>query len=258
MQTLLIAEDERAIRYALKETLEEQDYMVIEAVLGSRLLEILDSYPVDGIILNKDLPDVNGLELLEPIRRHTNVPIIVISDEHDVAETVSGFERGADDFLIKPFDMQELVARINAHLKRYRQLITRNDNMPSVRAGGLDVVIGPWVLDETRYDVFRDDGEAAGLTIHEFRLLKALVHQAGQPVNRDALSHAVKMENYCPTPRAIDIKITRIRKKMGDDGQHPQLIKTVRGVGYMVDAISLTADIMDDAALEALFKRSGG
>lgn len=228
LNTLLLVEDDKMLRHLLRETLERQDFLVLEASLGRRSLDILNHQPVDMILLDINLPDGNALYLIQGIREKSNAPIMIISGETLPETRISGFEMGADDFMAKPFHMDELMARIKAHMRRYQGQLS-NENKPCAPA----LRFGKWTFDPRKFQIFDDRGESAHLTAREFQLLEHMVLNAGSVIRRQDLCLAIREDKYIPTPRAIDVKITRIRKKIGDDPVFPMLIKTVRGVGYL-------------------------
>tara|TARA_B100001989_G_C24544605_1_gene469905 strand:+ start:1563 stop:2279 length:717 start_codon:yes stop_codon:yes gene_type:complete len=237
MDTVLVVEDDKLIREILKSGLEKDNYIIFEAANGTRSVEIVKNHDVDLILLDLYLPDGNGLDYMKDIRQYTNVPIIILSGKNEKAVKVSGLEQGADDYVHKPFDIDELKARIKANLRRYHE----QDNMPEPRNGHYrDIVkFGHWTLDRKQYQVFDEAEKSVDLTVQEFELLNHLICNAGQILKRDELSEILRQENYMPTPRAIDVKITRLRKKLENDAAQREIIKTIRGLGYMFNAALL-------------------
>jgi two-component system OmpR family response regulator len=233
MDTILLVEDDQMVRHMLKENLEHEQFIVFTAGRGDRMFDILHHHKVDLILLDLRLPDGSGLDFISDIRRHTDVPVIIVSGERSKSCKVTGLQLGADDFVAKPCDPDELIARIQANLRRYR-----NDNAAPSR--GLQesshFYFGQWKMDCDRYQIFNENDEPAHLTMQEFRLLERMVKQAGHVIHRDDLCEVLREDNYVPTSRAIDVKITRIRKKIGDDAAAPYMIKTVRGAGYFFEA----------------------
>lgn len=235
MDTVLLVEDDATLRGTLKECLEQEDFIVFEAALCRRSLEILARHKVDIVLLDMRLPDGNGLDIITDIRKHTDVPLIIVSGDNQLSHRVGGFDKGADDYVHKPFDMEELIARIRANLRRYKGLTSNQNGRKIIDVDGEQVNFGEWTLDRAQFQVFDDMHRAAGLTVHEFKLLDTLVTHAGQVLKREELCDALSVESYIPTPRAIDVKVARIRKKIGDDASNPQIIKTVHGAGYMFE-----------------------
>lgn len=207
--------------------------MVLEADCGQKMYHIMERHPLDLILLDLTLPDGDGLDFIVDVRKKTSIPIIIASGDDEVDRKVKAFELGADDYVLKPFEGNELLARVKANLKRYNELINKkNDEGNSLPK---TISIDGWTLDHSKFDIFNAQKTAGNLTSLEFKLLSTLVNKAGKVLKRDELCKALCVENYIPTPRAIDIKITRIRKKMGDSATQPNIIKTVRGVGYMLN-----------------------
>lgn len=233
METLLLIEDDKFTRHFIREQLEAHDVVVLEAISGKRSLEILDQHHVDLILLDIGLPDGNGLDFIPEIRKRSDVPLIIVSAEKDVSNRIDGLKRGADDFVPKPFSAGELLARIEANLRRYRE------PHPVISPSGLHneskIFFHNWVLEPDKFQIFNQNGQSGDLTIREYKVLEMLIRNAGRVISREDLCKAVREDNYIPTSRAMDVKITRIRKKIGDDAGDPQIIKTIRGVGYMFD-----------------------
>lgn len=235
MNTVLITEDSALVRSSLKSLLEKQGYLTLEAANGKRLLDVIDRYPVDLILLDLNLPDGSALDLMEDLRKKSQVPLIIISGEKCKDMRIQCFKKGADDFVLKPFDKEELLARIHANMRRHHM----EEELISQLSGGQDDQegknsIGCWILDKSKYQILDEKGEEGNLTIREFNLLSYLVQNKGRVMKRYELCEAIRQDKYVPNPRTIDVKITRIRKKIGDDAEDPKLIRTVRGVGYVV------------------------
>lgn len=236
METLLLVDDDKSLRYLLRESLERSDFVVIEATNGARTIEILKQHHVDAILLDLHLPDGHGIDFISGIREQTNVPLIIVSGDKDKSCRIDGLEAGADDYVLKPFSTKELIARIRANIRRHQGLQKPSEkDIESAASSSNCTKIGNWILDQNKFQIFDANNQPGTLTIREFLLLEALVKNANKAVNREDLGLAIKTENYVPTPRAIDVKITRLRKKLGDCATNPQIIKTVRGVGYMIN-----------------------
>jgi len=240
METLLLVDDNKNMRLKLRKNLQQHDYAVVEASHGKRLFEIISRHNIDLILLNVCLPDGNSFDFLSDIRMRTNAPVILMSADKDKKSALKGFEAGADDYLSKPFDPEILVAKVKALLLRYNNAIaiTKNDNEDVAL-----ICFHGWVFDRSQFQIFDKNNKSGNLTSIEFELLDVLIQCAGRAVKRDELCEAVRKDNYVPTPRAIDVKITRIRKKIGDDGHNPQFINTIRGVGYMFNHNKITPSI---------------
>lgn len=231
INTILVVEDDKVTRQMMRNVLSDKKFVVIEASLGQRSIEILMRHSVDAVLLDLCLPDAKGLEYVSNIRSHTNAPIIVVSGAEETMTKIDSLNEGADDFVSKPVDFNMLIAKINAHIRRSKMPIQNNEKLlDDGRNEG--VSFGKWTVDADKFQLFDTDGKSAEFTAKEFIIVSALINQAGQTLSRRDLCEVIKDQNYIPSDRAIDIKITRIRKKLGDDVTNSQFIKTIRGVGY--------------------------
>ncbi len=222
MQKILIVEDESEMARGLKDILEFEGYQITTAPTGRAGLQILTREAADCIILDVMLPDLNGYQICEQIRRQKiNTPIIMLTAKSQDYDKIRGLEAGADDYLTKPFSVGELLARVMALLRR------------SIRyAGEIDVIrIGSSLVDVRHFTVQRDNREHS-LSHYEVELFRLLVAKANQPVTRDEILNKVwGTENY-PTNRTVDNFIVKLRKKIEDDYRNPKHILTIYGVGY--------------------------
>lgn len=232
MLTLLIGDQEKDVRDTVRSRMQKDNYLVLEAVTSTRLIDILDKHDVDIILIDEALCDKNGVEFTKHIRQKSPVPLFVFSQNTDVSQTLKAYECGANDCILKPFDPDILAAKINVLFSSNTQ--TPPSNQPAFENKKTPkIIFDDWVCKPELYDLVNSKGQKANLTIREYALLKILVENAGKPVNRHDLSEALKEQNYKPTPRAIDIKIARLRKKICLDPDNPQYIKTIHGIGYM-------------------------
>lgn len=216
---ILLVDDDKSDRLFARKILEDQPYIVFEAINGRRSIEVVSQQTIDLILLDLKLPGENGLDLIDGIRRHTNAPIIIVSGQCTMEYKKNGLDLGADDYITKPFYPDELRARIQASLRRYKELGS-DQHTPD------KIDLGTWTLDLAAMQVYGAEKNSADLTAHEFDLLKKLVLAEGRVLAREELtSH--------PGSRGIDVQITRIRKKLADPG----VIQTVRGVGYRLNPI---------------------
>lgn len=234
LDTILLVEDDKTTRFLLREQLEKNDFVILEACAGRRCLEILQQYPVSLILLDLHLPDARGFEFIVRIKDCTDVPLVVLSSEQDIDKHIESFEIGADDFVSKPFHSKLLTARIRAHIRRYKQSLSIAEHAKEREDNACKSCFHGWTLDRLKFLIYNDNGDVAPLTEKEFRLLDYLVENADRVLRRDEICEAVREDNYVPTPRTVDVKITRIRKKIGDNAAAPYIIKTVRGVGYIL------------------------
>jgi two-component system phosphate regulon response regulator OmpR len=217
-RVLLIDDDER-LNSLLTEYLGKFGYVVRAATRPSAGLRSLKSDPPDLVILDVMLPEMDGLAVCRKIRETSRVPVIMLTARGDVSDRIVGLELGADDYLAKPFEPRELVARVQAVLRR-----GKTDEQDVVRAGEVEV---NWT---TR--VARVRGRELTLTTAEFELLGFLVRNHGRVLSRDRIIEGTHDINWAAFDRSIDVLISRLRQKLGDDPRQPRFIRTVRGVGY--------------------------
>ncbi|MCB1562405.1 MAG: response regulator transcription factor [Alphaproteobacteria bacterium] len=226
--------------------LQASGYEIFAAPDGRTSIDILNTKrDIDIVLLDLGLPDGNGLDLIEGMRTRTNAPIIIVSGRDSEVDRILGLERGADDYLVKATDMRvlmrELMARVKANVRRYKAA----QPAPSytLRGGSEKIRFGRWLLDSSKYQIFDEKGKSGNLTVKEFQLLEVLVRAAGRVLSREHLFALVRDDDDYAYDRAIDVQITRIRKKIGDSAQSPELIKTVRGIGYMFEGT--VEDVLD-------------
>jgi DNA-binding response OmpR family regulator len=189
---------------------------------GTRGLQLLDSGAYDAVLLDVMLPGMNGLEICKRIRAKSNTPVIMLTAKGDETDRVVGLELGADDYIAKPFSPRELLARLRAVLRRAQ---------PSSVAEKLTV--GPIAVDIAIREV-KVLGEVKELTGLEFDILVALIRRAGRVIPRDALLSEAGRSDVVVGERTVDVHISHLRQKLGDDPKDPRWIKTVRGVGYVL------------------------
>ncbi len=233
--TVLSVDDDRDLQVVIRHYLEQEGYQILTAGNGAEMLDKLETAAPDIILLDLILPDNDGLSLLTQIRSKSQAAVIVVSGKDETADRIVGLEMGADDYLTKPFEMRELSARIKAVLRRTNNVETpaANDKAEVGMQKAPRITFQGWVLDRRQYQLFDAVGKTADLTSGEFRLLEALVLAPNRVLSREHLFELTRQGEFEAYDRAIDIQIARIRKKLGDDPRDPQLIKTVRGVGYM-------------------------
>jgi len=227
--TLLVVDDDREIRVLLAEHLEQHGFQVLKAADGKAMRTVLASGPVDLVVLDLNLPGEDGLTLCRQLRATSSTPVIMLTARGDPIDRIVGLEMGADDYLAKPFEPRELVARIRSVLRRAAALPPRLQH-----DGARHADFAGWSLDRDARALQASDGRLVMLSSAEFDLLDALVGHAGKPLSREqlrALSVVTDADD-----RAIDLRVSRLRLKLGDDARSPTLIKTVRSLGYMLAA----------------------
>lgn len=227
--TVLSVDDDESFQTVVRLYLEGEGYDVKTLSNGRDLLERIDTLKADVMLLDLVMPGQDGLSVLAGIRSKTRIPIIVVSGKADTTEKIVGLEMGADDYITKPFEMRELVARIKAVMRRVsdsrEHAPSANDDKPE------NIPFNDWILDRARFQLLKkSDNSPVDITIGEYQLLEALVLSANRALSRERLFEMTRDTDYDSYDRAIDIQIARLRKKLGDDSS----IKTVRGVGYML------------------------
>ncbi len=220
-KNILVVDDERTLVKALKFTLEKEGFRVEEAFDGEEALQKVLAEPPDIIVLDLMLPGVDGFEVCRRIRKKMELPIIMLTARDDDIDKILGLELGADDYLTKPFNPRELVARIKAILRRTG---VEEELRKYIQVGALQI-------DLLRHKV-RLNRREVELTAKEFALLGFLAANAGRVYSRDQLLERVWGENYPGDARTVDVHIRRLREKLEKDPGNPELIITVWGTGY--------------------------
>jgi DNA-binding response OmpR family regulator len=229
---LLLVDYEDDILKVVNLYLEREGYRVLTARDGASMWTRLAANDIDLIILDVLLPDANGFALVQDIRKNRDIPIILLTGKAEPVDKVVGLELGADDYLSKPVDLRELLARFRSVLRRCRP----TGGPQGDAASGPIKVFSGWTLDQARRELYSPGGEKLELTSSEFDLLCVLVNNAQRPVTRDQMLDATRSRPWTPFDRSIDVSIGRLRKKLEADPGNPALIKTVRNVGYILAA----------------------
>jgi DNA-binding response OmpR family regulator len=219
---VLCIDDDRRLFELLASYLAESGVHLVHAASGREGLAALDAGVFDAVLLDVMMPGLDGLEVCRRIRERSRVPIIMLTAKGDEADRVVGLELGADDYVPKPFSARELLARLRAVLRR---------TAPSVIEPAL--VVGEVSVDVAAREV-RVGSRLVDLTGLEFDLLAALARRAGRVVPREALLEEAGRGDVAVNDRTVDVHVSHLRRKLGDDPRAPRLIKTVRGVGYVM------------------------
>jgi two-component system phosphate regulon response regulator OmpR len=220
-ERVLLIEDDSRLADMVGEYLGKAGFHVIHAENGTRGLALHGREPVDVVVLDLMLPDSDGLDICRQIRARSDTPILMLTARGDPMDRVVGLEMGADDYLPKPFEPRELLARLRAILRRGRGGLKPD----LLRYGRLEIDRGAREV--------RLDGTPRPLTSYQFALLLALAEHAGRVMSRDALMDAVKGEQFEAFDRSIDVHVSRIRAAIEDDPRKPRRVITIRGTGYV-------------------------
>ena len=222
---VLVVDDDPAVRKMLTEYLSAHGYEVREAASGQAMRAELARGAPAVVLLDIGLPGEDGLTLARYLRERHDVGIIMVTGAGDVVDRVAGLEVGADDYIAKPFDPRELRARLKSVLRRLEK---KESSKREAR-----VAVGRCLLDLKSRTLTDAKGREVPITAMEFELLKALIEHPNQVLSRDRLLTLTRNRDWEPFDRSIDIRITRLRRKVEHDPAHPRTIKTVRGAGYL-------------------------
>lgn len=224
---IAIVEDDATLAETLEDMLSSEGYRTQICLSAAALRELLAAQGPELILLDLQLPDENGLGLAAQIRATMQVPIIILTGKGSEIDRIVGLEVGADDYIVKPFSVREVLARVRAVLRRYHG---STPSRPEIRRGYL---FAGWTLDLDLRRLYNPQGQAVSLTVNEFNLLAAIVSTAGRILSRDQLLEMTRRhDNDDVFDRTIDVLIMRLRRKIEDNPHVPKLIVTERGLGY--------------------------
>lgn len=234
--TILVIEDDPAVRRLLRTLLEDQGYRVLEASSVRDALDKLSKNDIALITLDLGLGRDNGLDLVQTIRAKTQIPIIIVSGKGDDVDKIVGLEIGADDYIAKPFNAREVIARIRAVLRRAPARLSSADAFQSSTV----VKFGEWICDQAAHRLTDPNGRAVALTAREFNLLNVFLKRPQRVLSRQQLLDYLDIDNDETLERAIDTLVGRLRRKLSvsDDA----LIQTMRGAGYMLTVKVVAVD----------------
>ena len=226
---ILIVDDDAEIRTLLARYLEKNGLRATAVGDGRAMWQALAAAVFDLIVLDLMLPGDDGLTLCRDLRARSDIPVVMLTARGEETDRVVGLEMGADDYLAKPFSARELLARIKSVLRRTRSLPPnlRPDDDARIRFGG-------WTLDTQQRRLIAADGEVTALSGAEYRLLRIFVEHPNRVLNRDQLVELTQGREAEALDRSIDVLVSRLRHRLGDDPREPAIIKTVRGEGYVL------------------------
>ena len=240
---ILVVDDDSEIRQMLADYLQRNGLRVSQADGGRAMRALMDTHAVDLVVLDVMMPGEDGLSLCRNLRagKHRAVPVVLLTARDDETDRIIGLEMGADDYLVKPFAARELLARINAVLRRTRML---PPNLVVTESGRL-IRFGRWRLDTTARHLLDEDNTLVALSGAEYRLLRVFLDHPQRVLNRDQLLNLTQGRDADLFDRSIDLLVSRLRQRLLDDAREPAYIKTVRSEGYV---FSLAVEILGDSA----------
>jgi two-component system OmpR family response regulator len=228
---ILIVDDDREIRMLVGDYLKRNGYRVSLAADGRQMREAIAGSGIDLIVLDLMLPGEDGLSLCRDLRARSDLPVLMLTARTEPIDRVLGLEMGADDYLAKPFEPRELLARIRSILRRVRSLPGRStkDSIHCWRFAG-------WTLDGQTRQLVSPQGVVVAVSGAEYRLLQVFLTHPNRVLTRDQLMDLARGREADPYDRSIDLRISRLRQKLGDNARAPSLIKTLRNEGYVLAA----------------------
>jgi two-component system OmpR family response regulator len=228
---ILIVDDDREIRSLLSDYLEKNGYRASAVADGKAMWNALESARIDLVILDVMLPGDDGFVLCRNLRARSNVPVIMLTAKGEDTERIVGLELGADDYLAKPFNPRELLARIKSVLRRHRAMPGNLEPEPAnlLKFAG-------WTLDLNTRNLISPSAVVVALSGAEFRLLRVFLAYPNRVLSRDQLMDLTVGREADPLDRSVDVQVSRLRQRLNDDAREPAIIKTVRGEGYVLAA----------------------
>ncbi|MDU5106805.1 MULTISPECIES: response regulator transcription factor [unclassified Clostridium] len=233
-ERILIVDDEKEIRDLIDIYLKGEDYETLKAENGEEALEILENNNVDLIILDIMMPKVNGIEACLKIREQREMPIIMLSAKSEDMDKILGLNTGADDYLTKPFNPLELVARVKSQLRRYKRFNKITSEAESQKQQENILEIDELTVNLETHEVFKD-GEEIKLTPTEFDILVLLGENRGKVFSIENIYNSVWKQDFMQSDNTVMVHIRKVREKIEEDPRKPKYIKTVWGVGYKID-----------------------
>ncbi len=231
--SILVVDDDQRLCDLLKRYLGREGFRVNSVLTGAEMRRHIEQDMPDLVLLDLMLPDDNGLILAQELRAHPGLGIIILTGKSETVDKIVGLEVGADDYLAKPFQNRELLARIRSVLRRL-SVNRAGNSIPGPGASALR--FSGWTLDLAAHELISPNGKKIHLTTNEFRLLAILVKSSNRVMNRDRILDMLSEREWNPDDRSIDVLVGKLRKKLGRDPNGNEFIKTIRGEGYMFTA----------------------
>lgn len=228
--SILVVDDDPRLCRLVSRQLTREGYSVRTAGGGEDMRRMIAEACPDLVILDLMLPGEDGFSLARELRAQSSVGIVMLTGKTDTIDKIVGLEIGADDYVTKPFDERELLARVRSVLRRV------SDDAREHPADASIACFEGWSLDLNAYELVSPDGEQVHLTSHEFQLLEALVRHGHRVLTREAILELLSGRDWTPEDRSVDVLVGKLRRKLETDRHAPRLIKTVRGVGYILTA----------------------
>jgi len=225
---VLVVEDDGAVSKLVKTYLEREGYAVSTAETVRDMRRTVAGGEIDIIILDVGLPDEDGWSALRWLRAQGDIPVVMLTSESETVDRIIGLELGADDYLPKPFDLSELLARLHSVQRRVEQLPA-----PAQPGGEEKIRFPGWIVDLATQQLTAENGQPVRLTQAEYRILVLLCRHPHQVITRDQLTEAVAGRSWQPFDRSVDVHISNLRRKLMRNDKLPSPIRTVRGSGYM-------------------------
>lgn len=223
---ILVLEDEVDIARLICTGLDGYGFRCEHQQTGRRFLQMAKQCPPDLAIVDLGLPDMDGMQVIRELQEHSPCAVLILTGRNDVTDRVLGLELGADDYLVKPFEPRELVARVRSILRRYLRSAEASDASSSPSTA----VFSGWRFDLGRHMLITPDGREVSVSATEATMLSALLKSPNRILTREQL---IGERDIDPYDRSVDVRISRLRRKLEDDPQNPALIKTVYGAGYL-------------------------
>lgn len=234
-ERILIVDDEKEIRDLIEIYLKSEGYKTIKAENGEEALNILKTEEVDLIVLDIMMPKVNGIEVCMKIREEREMPIIMLSAKTEDLDKILGLNTGADDYLTKPFNPLELIARIKSQLRRYKRFNTKNEvQVIGEKESGNIIEIDDLLINLETHEVSKEEVEIK-LTPTEFDILVVLAQNRGKVFSIENIYNSVWKQEFMKSDNTVMVHIRKVREKIEDDPRKPKFIKTVWGVGYKIE-----------------------